>query len=100
MNKINGSNKWISKENRNASRLGKTVSQSFPAGKFGTTVRFKPKLALRKTVCYAVQCSPEVSLWKHGKGLLMARNVCAFVERCSCFRFMFGFLHRCIHVVY
>jgi hypothetical protein len=68
-------------------------SPSLPAGKFGNTVGCKFKLALPITVCYTVLFSPEVSLWKHGNGLLMARNVFAFVQRCGCFRFMFGFLH-------
>ena len=68
-------------------------SPSFPVGKFGTTVGFKLKLALRITACYSALFSPEVSLWKHGTGLLMARKVCGFVQRCGCFRFIFGILH-------
>jgi hypothetical protein len=56
------------------------VFPSLPACKFGITVGTKPKLALLITVCSAVLFSLEVSLWKHGFRLLMARTVCAIVR--------------------
>jgi len=70
---------------------------SFPAGKFGTPVWLKAKLALRILVCYAVLFSPEVSLWKHGTRLLMARKVgvCTKVRLFSFHVRVFALMYSC-----
>ena len=53
-------------------------SPSFPAGKFGTTVGSKLKLALRITARYVVLFSPEVSLRSVDNGFLKTREVRSF----------------------